>query len=93
MKSCIQSILPSSKTKNWPTLPTIKEEPGFFNVPKQHEQRRPRKSVFYEGVVNDLKKSGNVEPEVLEVVTSVYAKKIAQDYVRSECLKQQVPPN
>jgi hypothetical protein len=57
------------------------------------QQRRPRKSVFYEGVVNDLKKSGNVEPEVLDVVTSVYAKRIAEDYIRSSSPKQKVLPN
>lgn len=87
MKNCTQSILPSSKDKRWPTLPTITEEPGFFHMVDKPQQRRPRKSVFYEVVVNDLKTSGNVEPEVLEVVTSVYAKKIAQDYVRSAKLK------
>jgi hypothetical protein len=90
MKKYTRSIRPPVKTKGWkPKLPTIREEPFcFFFMADKQQQRRPRNSMFYEEVVNDLKISGNVEPELLAVISSVYAKKIAQDYVRSTSSKQ-----
>ena len=88
--SFIMNYIASSISKprpkpSWMSLPTIQEEPSWFHMVNKYQRKNPRskKQSFYQGVVNDLKNSGAVEPEAILAVSALYAKTIAEDHVRT----------